>query len=95
MLPLCEHDGAQGEVEEHHPDAGRAGYEELLLRPADGQSLLQLPTVLHHLVPSQPTPPGGAVVDLPVNPFEQIGQDLASYQRQHFILGSKIYLSHV
>ena len=82
VLPLSEHDGAEGEVEEHHPDAGRAGDEDLLLPPAESLAgdLLQVAVVLHHLVLAEPGPPGGAVVDLPVNPFEEICQDLSGQQ---------------
>ena len=82
MLPLCEHDGAQCEVEEHHPDTGRARYEDLLLLPTQGEVLLQVSSVLHHLVAGLPTPPGGAVVDLPVEPLEQVGQDLAGQSEE-------------
>ena len=78
MLPLSEHDGAEGEVEEHHPDTGRAGDQDLLLPPAESLAgdLLHVATVLHHLVLSQPGSPGGAVIYLPVNPLEQICQNL-------------------
>ena len=85
MLPLCEHDGAQGEVEEHHPDTGRARYEDLLLLPGDGQALLRVSSVLHHLVAGLPPPPGGAVVDLPVEPLEQVCQDLAGKTYQEIL----------
>ena len=49
LLPLGEHDGAHGEVEEHHPEAGRAGDEELLLL-SHPLPHLKLGVTLHHLV---------------------------------------------
>ena len=78
VLPLGEHDGAEGEVEEHHPDTGSAGDQHLLLPPAQSLAgnLLHVAGVLHHLVLCESAPPGGAVVDLPVNPFEQICKHL-------------------